>query len=242
LAPVLVGGVIPPRGKNLGAEADVAAEVVAVGHEAEVAQDFRLGCVFLRPGPRPLQLRIETVAVVDGLDVAARSGIAVPVPGAADVVGLVHRDDTEAGLVQAMQQIEAGKPGAYDCNIDMLRCAMRRFGRACCDYSIRHATSSRMIYFIVTLTLRAHFVIEQIRSSVARAFGLFAANPCDVAMQYDAVLCVSDVDTAVPPVPRSPWSRARLYETLGLTASAVQRTKAGPHGTRALYHRDGHGR
>jgi len=44
-----------------------------------------------------------------------------------------------------------------------------------------------MIYFDATLTLRAHFVIGQIQSSVARAFGRFAATPatlrCNAVMR-----------------------------------------------------------
>src|SRR6185312_6726394 len=93
----------------------------AVGDEAEIAEDFRLRCVFLRPLPRALQLGIERVAVVDGLDIAACAGIAVPVPGAADVAGLLDHNSREAGLAQAMQEIEAGKAGANHGDIDLLR-------------------------------------------------------------------------------------------------------------------------
>ena len=80
-----------------------------------------MGCVLLRPLPRALQFGIERVAVVDGLDVAACAGIAVPVPGAADVAGLLDHHSGEAGLAQAMQEVEAGKPGADDGDIDLLR-------------------------------------------------------------------------------------------------------------------------
>src|SRR6476646_8001535 len=43
--------VVPIGGLDPGAEADVATEVVTIGDEAEIAQDFRLGRVFLRPLP-----------------------------------------------------------------------------------------------------------------------------------------------------------------------------------------------
>src|SRR5215469_16627846 len=43
--------VIPRRRRDLCAKADVAPQVIAVGDEAEIAQDFGLGCVFLRPLP-----------------------------------------------------------------------------------------------------------------------------------------------------------------------------------------------
>ncbi|KIU01384.1 hypothetical protein QU38_01910, partial [Staphylococcus aureus] len=104
--------IIPGRLRHLGAEPDIATQVVAVGNEAEIAQDLRLGGVFLRPGPRSIELGIEGVAVVDGLDVAARAWIPVPVPGAADVAAFFKRHRREARLAQAVQQIETGETGA----------------------------------------------------------------------------------------------------------------------------------
>ena len=133
-------GFFPCCRRDLGAKADVAPQVVAVGDEAEVAQDFGLGCVFLRPLPRALQLRIERVAVVDGLNVAARAGISVPVPGAADVVGLLQHDRREAGFAQAMQKVQAGKSGTYHCDVDLLRLtAARRFRSTCRNHCLWHA-------------------------------------------------------------------------------------------------------
>src|SRR6478609_11043316 len=83
-------GLIPRRRRDPCAKADVAPQIIAVGDEAKVAQDFGLGCVFLRPFPRALQLRIEAVAVVDGLNITACAGISVPVPGPADIAGLLQ--------------------------------------------------------------------------------------------------------------------------------------------------------
>src|SRR3954466_2911795 len=62
-----LAAVIPVRGLDLGAEADVAVEVITVGYEAEIAQDFRLRGVFFRPGPGAIELGIECIAVIDGL-------------------------------------------------------------------------------------------------------------------------------------------------------------------------------
>jgi hypothetical protein len=101
-------------------KADVAPQIIAVGDETEIAEDFRLGCVFLRPFPRALEFRVEGVAVIDGLNVAARAGIPVPVPGAADVIGLVDRYRREAGLAQPMQKIEAGKARAHHRDVNLL--------------------------------------------------------------------------------------------------------------------------
>ena len=81
---------VPASRGDGGRELDVRAQLVAVGHEPQVVQDLRLGGVLLRPGPLLLQLRVEAEGVVRGGDVAARPGIAVPVPRPADVVGHVE--------------------------------------------------------------------------------------------------------------------------------------------------------
>ena len=65
-------------------ELDVAAQVEAVGDVVEVAQDLGLRRVALGPLPLLLELVGEPVGVLQALDVAARAGVAVPVPGAAD--------------------------------------------------------------------------------------------------------------------------------------------------------------
>src|SRR5215212_6659032 len=139
-------GLVPIRRRDFCAKADVAPQLVAVGDEAEVAQDFGLRGVFLRPLPRALQFGIERVAVVDGLDVAACAGIAVPVPGAADVAGLLDHDRRKAGLAQAMQEIEPGKPGADDGNIDLLRRTAVGCFRRTCDRCVWHATPPVRLY------------------------------------------------------------------------------------------------
>ena len=126
-----VRGFIPGRRFHLGAEANVAPQVVAVGDETEVAQDLGLGGVFLRPLPRLLQLRIESVAVIGGLDVAARTGIAVPVPGPADIVGRVQSHDLKACPTQAMEKIQAGKAGTDHGDVDVLHAAVDRLRSTC---------------------------------------------------------------------------------------------------------------
>ena len=67
-------------------ELDVAPQVEPVGDEVEVAQDLGLRRRSARSTPLPLQLLGEAVRVLDALDVAARAGVAVPVPRAADAV------------------------------------------------------------------------------------------------------------------------------------------------------------
>src|SRR5882672_3000130 len=150
-------GLIPNSRSHLGAKADISPEIIAFGHEAEVAQDLRLGGVFLRPFPRALQLRIEGVAVVDGLNVATRAGIAVPVPGAADIASLFQYHRGEACLAQPMQEIQAGKAGTDNnhVDVDLLRRTATGFSRRrCCDRCVWHATPPVYFYFRFVVAYR----------------------------------------------------------------------------------------
>ncbi|MGY3104590.1 hypothetical protein ACVWW7_001217 [Bradyrhizobium sp. LM6.9] len=163
----VVGGELPAFGRfvpfgfgHLGLEADVAPEIVAVGDEAEIAQDLGLGGVFFRPGPGLVEFRIERIAVIDGLDIAARAGITVPVPGAADIAGFFEGDRREAGLAQPMEKIEAGKPGPHHGNIDLLTGSATRVRGTCSNHCVRHGISSRMFCFAGRLSPQARLVIR----------------------------------------------------------------------------------
>src|SRR5689334_23252635 len=76
---------VPLRCHDLAGKANVAAQIVAIGYKSKIAEDFGLGGIFFRPLPRLLKLRIERVAVIDALDIAARARISIPVPGPADI-------------------------------------------------------------------------------------------------------------------------------------------------------------
>jgi hypothetical protein len=116
---------IPASSRHARTKIDVAAQIVALGDELDVAQDLRLGRVLLGPGPGVLQLRIEAVRVVGGRNIAARPRIAIPVPGASDVVGGLEHAGREAKLPQAVQHVEPGKSGADDDDIYLLGAARR---------------------------------------------------------------------------------------------------------------------
>ena len=90
---------------NAGIEHNIAAQVVTVGNVVDVAQDFRLRAIALRPMPFLLQVRIERVGIFQTLDVAAAARITIPVPGAADAgTGLVDLA-AKTCPAQAMQGI-----------------------------------------------------------------------------------------------------------------------------------------
>jgi len=109
----------PPRlvedgGGHPGVEADVPAEVEAVGDVLGVAQDLGLRGVFLAPCPLLLEFLVELVGVLDALDVAPGPRIAVPVPGPADpAAGLEHRH-RQAHAAQPVQHVHAGEAGPDD--------------------------------------------------------------------------------------------------------------------------------
>ena len=93
------------------AEADVATQVELVGDPVEIVLDLGLLGVTLAPRPVPVQLFGERVGVVEADDVAARTGVAVPVPRAADVVAGLDHEHAQAVRAQCVERIEAGEPG-----------------------------------------------------------------------------------------------------------------------------------
>jgi hypothetical protein len=107
-------------------EADVAAQVVAVGDVIGIAQQFGLGGVTLAPFPLLLQLGIELVGVLHALDVAARAGIAVPVPGAAHALAGLEHARREALPAKLVQHVHAAKAGTDDHRIEIDRHASSR--------------------------------------------------------------------------------------------------------------------
>ena len=108
------GSLVEVSRHNARAEAEAAAQVEAVGDVPGVAQDFRLGGEHLAPAPFLLQGVVEGVGVLHGLHVAARAGVAVPVPGAAHVPPGLEPDGGQAQAAQAVHHVQAGEPGADD--------------------------------------------------------------------------------------------------------------------------------
>ena len=91
-----IGALVEHGRGDAGVELDVGAQVEAVGDVVGVFQDLRLGGEALGPLPLLLQLVRERVRILHALDVAARAGIAVPVPGAADAGALLEHAHRKA--------------------------------------------------------------------------------------------------------------------------------------------------
>jgi len=68
--------------------------------------------VALAPVPFLLQFVRERIGILHAFDVAARPGIAVPVPGAADIATLLIDPHREPLPAQFVQHVHAGKTGA----------------------------------------------------------------------------------------------------------------------------------
>src|SRR5947209_3282814 len=66
------------------AELYVAPQIESVCDMVDIGEDFRLCGVALAPPPFLLQFLGKRIGIVHALDVAARAGIAVPVPGSAN--------------------------------------------------------------------------------------------------------------------------------------------------------------
>ena len=117
-------------GADLGFEVDVLAQVKAVGHVIRIGADIGMARKLLGPLPFLLQVVVEAIGVLHAFHVAARAGVAVPIPSATDAIAALETAGGEALFAGAVQKIEARETGAH--NHDVNR------GRPFCF--VRHAT------------------------------------------------------------------------------------------------------
>ena len=95
--------VIPMRGRDRAAELHVPAQVELVGDVVQVFQRVGLRGEVLLPVPFLHQLLGKGVAVGPAFGIEARAGIAVPVPGAADVRAGLEDPRGHAQFAQAVE-------------------------------------------------------------------------------------------------------------------------------------------
>ncbi len=101
--------------EDAGSQADVAAQLETVGDVVQVAADLAVLGIALAPVPFFLKLLREGIGVVVAFGVAASPGVAVPVPGAADLVaGFKHQGGQLQVVAQQVQLVEAGETRADD--------------------------------------------------------------------------------------------------------------------------------
>ena len=94
---------------DAGVELDVGPQVETIRDVVGVFQNLRLRRVALAPVPFLLQLFGERIGILHALDVAARAGIAVPVPRAADARALLKDARRHPLPAQPVQHVHAGK-------------------------------------------------------------------------------------------------------------------------------------
>src|SRR5205085_2625051 len=102
------------RRANPAPELDVAPQVEFFGDMDAVAERLRLAGKMLGPFPFVQQLLREGKAVGVALGIEARTGIAVPVPGAADIGAGLEHADAQAELAQPVKLVHARETGADD--------------------------------------------------------------------------------------------------------------------------------
>ena len=113
-----LGRLVPGQVLDRGLEAGVLVEVIVPGDAARMLEDLgRLGVAHLGDEAGLLQQG----QVDQALDVAGRAGIAVPVPGAAEVAGrLDHAQGLHPGLAQAGAGQEAAEAAADHHHLDLV--------------------------------------------------------------------------------------------------------------------------
>ena len=101
-------------GADTAAELDITAQVELVGDVVQIA--LGLGCrreVFF-PIPFLQQLVGKRVAVGPAFGIEARTGVAVPVPGAADIAAVLEHQRLQTEFAQLVELIETGNAGTDD--------------------------------------------------------------------------------------------------------------------------------
>ncbi len=105
-------------GFDLGIEAHVLAQTELVGDEIQIAQVLGLAGETLAPMPLVEQFLGEGVAIGVALGIEAAPGIAVVVPGAAEIRRGLQQDRLEAEIGQPLDLIDAADAGADDDDVE----------------------------------------------------------------------------------------------------------------------------
>ena len=114
-------GLVELRASHAGVELDAVAQPEAVGHVVGITQQLGLRRVALAPVPVLLQRFIEAERVFQALDVDPRARVAVVVPGAAHARRSFDHSGLQAEAAGAVQQVQTGKTGADDQQVQRWR-------------------------------------------------------------------------------------------------------------------------
>ena len=112
-------GFIEMRADDAAIELDMAAQIEPVCHVLQIAECFGLRREMLAPAPFLQQLIGKGIAIGVAFGIKPRAGVAVPIPGAAQIAAGLKNLDAIAKLPQAIELIEAGNAGADDDDIGL---------------------------------------------------------------------------------------------------------------------------
>ena len=112
-------GFIETRAHDAAIELDMAAQIEPVCYVLQIAQCFGLRGEMLAPAPFLQQFIGKRIAVGVAFRIKPRAGVAIPIPGAAQIAAGLEHLDAIAKLPQAIQLIEAGNAGADDDHIGL---------------------------------------------------------------------------------------------------------------------------
>ena len=112
------GDLLECRGEHSGTETDVSPKIEPIRDMVRITQDLRLRGIAFGPVPLLFQRAVELIGVLHALDVASRTGIAVPVPGAADPVRLLVDSGGETQSAQPVQHVEPCEAGPDDNHVE----------------------------------------------------------------------------------------------------------------------------
>ncbi len=112
-------GVVEDGRSDARVQADVAAQVEAVGDVVEVPLELLLPGEHLGPLPLLLELLGEAERVLEARYVAAGTRVAVPVPRPADTATRFEDDRREPAFTEVVQGVETRHPGADNDHIDI---------------------------------------------------------------------------------------------------------------------------
>ncbi len=106
------GALVEGRPIDAGIELNIAAQIKTVGDVVGVFQNLRLRRVALAPVPFLLQFVGKRIGILHAFDIAARAGVTVPVPGAADVATLLIDPHGKSLPAQPVQHVHSRKARA----------------------------------------------------------------------------------------------------------------------------------
>ena len=104
-----IGAFIEQRPIDAGIELNIRTQVEPVSDMIGVSQNLGLRRVAFAPVPFLLQFIGKRIGILHAFDIAARPGIAVPVPGAPDIATLLINPDRQPDPAQPVQHVHSGK-------------------------------------------------------------------------------------------------------------------------------------